>query len=217
MNELDWPTRLLLIRHGQGMNQSLGCFLQHACTGLTETGIAQARALAAALARDPTLTSPVVLASKAKRTIDTAEILAKALGVPVAEKTCDLCEVHPGAAEGLTPEELEREFGPVATWSRPYQTVPGADDVTEWQQRTRAGLERIVAAYPRQQILAVTHASVIRVSFVLFGQLADHVANQVVPANTAITEWSTTQPLNGPAEVQWQLERQDDVTHLMGR
>jgi broad specificity phosphatase PhoE len=170
--------------------------------------------LAAALARDPTLTSPVVLASEAKRAIDTAELLAKALGVPVAEHTCDLCEVHRGAAEGLIPEELEREFGPVATWTRPYQTVPSADDVAEWQRRTRDGLERIVAAYPEQQILAVTHAGVIRVSFVLFGQLPDQVANQISPANTAITEWSTTKPLDRPALVPWRLERHDDVTHL---
>jgi probable phosphoglycerate mutase len=214
MNVLDWPTRLLLIRHGHGTNQAQRRFLQHACTGLTETGVAQARTLAGALARDPTLTAPVVLASRAKRAIDTAEILAEALGVPVTEQSCDLCDLHPGAAEGLTPEELEREFGPVAGWTRPYQIVPGADNVVAWQQRTRAGLERIVATYPGQQILAVTHAGVIRVSFVLFGQLSDHVANQIAPANTAITEWSTTQPLNGPADVQWRLARQDDVPHL---
>src|SRR5438552_3169126 len=111
MSMAERPTRFLLIRHAN--HDSGGRFLQHACTGLTPIGVSQARALAARLTRNPTLTSPVILASRAKRAIDTAQIVADALSVQVAERTCDLCEAHPGAAEGLTPEEMDREYGPM--------------------------------------------------------------------------------------------------------
>jgi broad specificity phosphatase PhoE len=147
--------------------------------------------------------------------METSDILAEALGVRVTEQTCGLCEMHPGAAEGLTSEELERQFGPVAAWTRPYQTVPGADDLAEWQKRTSAGLKRIAAAYHGRQILAVTHAGVIRLAFSVFGQLPDRPANQIAPANTAITEWSTSEPLGGPGSARWRLERNYDVAHLM--
>ena len=97
-----------------------GRFLQHACQGLTPLGIGQARALAARLAAEVGSAPVVVLASRSARAITTAEIVADALGVAVAERTCDLCEVHPGAAEGLTPAEMERLSGThirLAAWS----------------------------------------------------------------------------------------------------
>jgi broad specificity phosphatase PhoE len=133
------PTRLLLIRHGH--HDSRGRFLQHTCAGVTEIGAAQARALATRLARDATLSAAVVLASNARRSIDTAEVLAATLGVEVAERTCDLCEEHPGAAEGLTPAEMQRQFGPS------YQSVPGAEDFPTVIARVGAALERIAATY----------------------------------------------------------------------
>src|SRR5688572_21091756 len=95
-------TRLLLVRHGR--HEPGGRFYQHGCPGLTEIGVAQARALGAALARDDSFVSPVLLASNAPRAYQTAEILAEAMGIPVTERTCSLCEMHPGAAEGLTQE-----------------------------------------------------------------------------------------------------------------
>ena len=47
-----------------------------------------------------------MLASRASRTIETADAVASALGTELSESTCDLCEMHPGEAEGLTEEEM---------------------------------------------------------------------------------------------------------------
>jgi probable phosphoglycerate mutase len=204
----DQPTRLLLIRHGH--HDPGGRFLQHACTGLTEVGVAQARALAARLARDGTLSSAVILASNSRRSIDTAEILAETLGLPVAERTCDLCEMHPGAAEGLTPEEMERQYGPS------YQFVPGADHRPDWLPRACAALERIAASYRGRSILAATHSGVIRASFMAFGRMPAQQANQVWAANTGITEWSSLHGIDAGSECLWRLERHNDAAHLMG-
>ena len=206
MSTPEQPTRLLLIRHGH--HDPRGRFLQHACSGLTEIGVAQAKALAARLARDDTLAAAVVLASNSRRSIDTAEILADTLGVPVAERTCDLCEVHPGAAEGLTPEEMERQYGPS------YQSVPGAEDFPTLITRVGAALERIAAAYQGRQILAATHSGVIRASFVAFGRMPVLQAGQVWSTNTGITEWSTIEESDTGSERLWRLDRHNDAAHL---
>jgi broad specificity phosphatase PhoE len=66
-----WTTRVLLIRHGH--HDARGRFLQHACSGLTATGVAQAKALARRLAAEPALAGAVVLASRARRAIETKE------------------------------------------------------------------------------------------------------------------------------------------------
>jgi probable phosphoglycerate mutase len=200
------PTRLLLIRHGH--HDSRGRFLQHACAGVTENGVTQARALAARLARDPAFTTAVVLASNARRSIDTAEILAATLDVEVAERTCDLCEEHPGAAEGLTQEEMQRQFGPS------YQSVPGAEDFPTVIARVGAALERIAATYAGRPILAVTHHGVIRASFVALGRMPVPQARHVGSANTGITEWSRSAGLDSGREDPWRLERHNDAAHL---
>jgi broad specificity phosphatase PhoE len=200
------PTRLLLIRHGH--HDARGRFLQHACTGLTETGVAQAEALAARLARDDTLTSIVVLASKSRRSIDTAKILADRLGVGLADCTCDLCEMHPGVAEGLTPAEMESQFGPS------YQSVPGAEYFPDWIPGACAALERLATAYSGRQLLAVTHSGVIKASFVNFGRMPLAQASHIRSANTGITEWSGVHGGDAGVESLWRLERHNDVAHL---
>jgi broad specificity phosphatase PhoE len=203
------PTRLLLVRHGE--HDPRGRFLQHACAGLTAAGAAQARALGARLAADTGLTSAVVLASNSPRAIGTAEILAEALGTTVAERTCDLCELHPGAAEGLTPEEMAERYGPS------YRDVPGAEWWPDWLPRARAGLERIALAYRGRPIVAVTHSGVIRASFVAFGGMPPEQASRIWAASTAITEWSTGAGLDSEAAAAWRLDRHNDAAHLGAR
>jgi broad specificity phosphatase PhoE len=199
-------TRLILIRHAH--HDPRGRFLQHACEGLTAAGLVQARALATRLTADAGLASPVVLASNSPRAIGTAEIVAEALGVPVAERTCDLCEVHPGAAEGLTPAEMERRFGPS------YRFVPGAEWWPDWLPRARAGLGRIVASYPGRPILAVTHSGIVRASFVAFGGMPPDQAARIWSANTAITEWSSRGGDEAGDAAVWWLDRHNDTAHL---
>ena len=200
-------TRLLLIRHGQ-RQEAEGRFFQHACPGLDEFGIAQARALEERLARDVTLKSIVILASKARRSYQTAEILAERLGVSVLAYTCDLCESHPGAAEGLTTAEIEQRFGPS------YASVPGAEPFSEFLPRACASLERIVRTYQGRQILAVTHSGIIRASFVAFGKMPIPQALQIRSEHTSVTEWSSTAEVDMEGERVWRLERYNDAAHL---
>jgi broad specificity phosphatase PhoE len=96
-------TRILLVRHGQADPQ--GRFLQRACRGLTDEGFLQADDLARRLAESGEWVVNVILASRAKRAIDTATRIAMRLRLDSPDTSCALCEMHPGAAEGLPAAE----------------------------------------------------------------------------------------------------------------
>jgi broad specificity phosphatase PhoE len=119
----------------------------------------QARRAARRLAE--TVTNPnevVVLASRRRRSIDTAEAISMLLGIPAPEETCDLCEMHPGAAEGLTQDEMAERLGPN------YAFVPGAESWTAFVQRATEALERIAGAHRGQTVIGVTESGVIKAS-----------------------------------------------------
>jgi broad specificity phosphatase PhoE len=80
-------TRLLFVRHGD--SDFGGRFAQHACPGLTSEGERQADALAAELSGEDV---DAALVSRSPRAIRTAETVAAALGVPLSDSICDLCE-----------------------------------------------------------------------------------------------------------------------------
>lgn len=193
-------TRLLLVRHAE--HDSHGRFTQHACRGLTGAGVEQARRLARALAAAAPVGGVVVLSSRAARASQTAEIVADALGLPVRERTCDLCEMHPGDAEGLTQSEMEARFGPS------YASVPGAEHFPDWLPSAVSALRGVGERYHGHWIVAVTRFAVVRASFCAFAHQSEAEIRDLRPSNTGITEWVSE---DGGV---WGLERYDDVRHL---
>jgi probable phosphoglycerate mutase len=205
-------TRLLLVRHAQ--HDPKGRMLQHACEGLTATGFGQAQALADRIAKtiEPGEIA-AVMSSRARRAIETAEAVAAAIGISVSEPDCDLCEMHPGEAEGLTQQEMEQRFGPS------FEFVPGAECFPDWLPRADAALNRIASTFAGRTVVCLTHAGVIRASLVNFGMMPRREASMTIPANTSITEWSCL--VDGVLESNpfrargvWCLERFNDVAHL---
>jgi probable phosphoglycerate mutase len=94
--------RLLLVRHAESHHSRRGVIAGvRGCTGLTDGGHSQARALASRFASDAAVRQGVVLlSSPVLRARQTADVLADALsGQRVGEDT-DLCELRPGDADG---------------------------------------------------------------------------------------------------------------------
>ncbi|HEY9266696.1 MAG TPA: histidine phosphatase family protein, partial [Mycobacterium sp.] len=96
-----------------------------------------------------------VITSRAARAEQTGRIVAEALGTSVDETTCDLCEMHPGRAEGLTPEEMRETFGPT------YAEVPGAEHWPDWLPGAATRLAERGRRHQGETILAFTHYGVI--------------------------------------------------------
>ncbi len=152
-------TKIVLTRHGETDWNRDRRFQGQADIVLNETGRAQVRALAAALAGerfDIAYTSPL------RRAAESAAILGAALGVEV--RTCDaLKEVHVGSWAGLTVSEVETRFPD--GHRRWVDSQAGWDDGETYDElgiRVVEGLRRIGAAHPDAHVLAVTHGGPIR-------------------------------------------------------
>jgi alpha-ribazole phosphatase len=99
-------TRVLLIRHGQSEGNAEGRFGGHSATPLSEKGRAQAEATAHALASERVT---AIYASDLLRAVQTAEPLARALGIEI-NRSEDFRERSVGRMEGLTFQEAAEQY-----------------------------------------------------------------------------------------------------------
>ncbi len=158
-------TRLLLIRHGEAhcnVNGVVGGPI--GCGGLTPRGREQALALRERLARSRELADAAALyTSILPRARETAALIAPALPPSVRPREdCDLCEQHPGEADGLTWDELLARFGG-PDWDRDPTMVfaPGGESWVGFYERVRRTLDAIADRHRGELVVLVVHGGVI--------------------------------------------------------
>jgi broad specificity phosphatase PhoE len=100
------PTRLYLIRHGQSAGNAEGRFGGHGPTPLSDLGRRQAEMTANALAKEGI---SAIYSSDLPRAVETAEPLAKLLGLPIHQSPA-FRERHVGVLEGLTFDESREAY-----------------------------------------------------------------------------------------------------------
>lgn len=199
--------RLLLVRHGEsicGANGIVGG--ERGCTGLTERGFAQARALRQRF-RHEGIRADVLLASTLPRAYQTAAVLSEVLELE-AVLDADLCELVPGAIDGRLWEEWRAQQGEFDMEAEPDRPLsPGGESLTAFRSRVHGLLDRLGAEHFGEIVVAVCHGGVIYNSHhVLGGRDPD---GREWAAFTAITEWLRD-------EDGWTLVRHNDVAHLEG-
>ena len=146
-------TTILLARHGE-TDWNLERRVQgHADRPLNETGRAQARALADALAGEQL---DAVYSSDLVRAHRTARAVAERHGLEVTVVP-DLREKHFGTWEGLTDEEVLRRFSE----ARRGQWGDG-ETAEEMAGRVLEALRRIARAHPGGRVLVVSHGGPLR-------------------------------------------------------
>lgn len=144
-------TLLGLLRHGQ-TDWNIDLRLQGSTDiPLNETGRAQALQAASVLNREDW---DVIIASPLSRAKDTADIVAKELGMNVV----------------IVPELIERSFGVAegldhASWRKMYEShavIEGLESLEDLRARTTLLLDLIANEYAGQRVLAVSHGAFIR-------------------------------------------------------
>lgn len=182
-------------------------------TGLTDLGYRQAEALRDRL-HNTGFEVDVVLTSVLPRAIETAAILAPVFGSVEAVEDCDVCEIHPGEADGLTWTEYIDRYGIV--WPRPPDQpfAPGGESLLEFDARAAHVVEDIVARFPDATVVVVTHGGFISaVCLHLLGySLGGAQPFFLGPENASLTTWSTSDDASKP----WRLDRYNDAAHLEG-
>lgn len=127
---------------------------------LNETGLSQAEALAKAL-RDVKIDA--IYSSPLKRSYVTAEMIAASHGHAIIEVP-SFNEIDHGFWEGLTLEEVKREYGDLyATWlSSPHQAnMPQGETLDEVRSRAVGSFNEIIAKHKDgETILIVAHDAI---------------------------------------------------------
>ncbi len=210
--------RLVLVRHGQGnVNVSGRIGGIKGCTGLTPLGRDQVTALADRLVSTGELNDvSAIYASVLPRAIETAQILAPALGIaPEAIGTdCGLCELHPGDADDMIWEEYVAHFG-APDWDQDptIAIAPNGESWVGFVDRASGALQRIAAQHGDERVLIATHAGVIESSVLQF--LVDHADPLLRPRlrlrtqHASMTEWEFSSE-------GWRLLRYNDASHEHG-
>jgi len=203
---------LILVRHGDafaGFDGPIGG--PTGCRGLTDLGRSQAEALADHLAATRRLRVDILLASEIPRAIETARIIAPALGHDHVPQDCALCELHTGEADGVDWVDYPRRFGSFDMVAEPDRAfAPGGDSWNSFHERVEHTMQRLAVEHRRQTVMAVCHAGVIAASLrVRLGvPTGGHIA-RLVPTHTGLTEWE-----HDGAGDQWTLRSYNDARHL---
>jgi broad specificity phosphatase PhoE len=152
--------RLILIRHGETEYNRDRLALGRFDAPLDERGLAQARAVAGSFRRPPS----AIYASPLKRAFDTACAIGAEFGIDVTVDE-DLIEMDVGEMEHLTGNELRERYPAfLRAWlsdDGADTRMPGGETLREVQERAWAAVERMRAAHPEGEVVAVTHNFVI--------------------------------------------------------
>jgi 2,3-bisphosphoglycerate-dependent phosphoglycerate mutase len=181
MERVEDRRTLFVFRHGETDWNREGRLQGHTDTPLNAAGLAQAEALAERL-RAQRLDA--VVSSDLTRALTTAQIIAKALCVPLLTDV-GLRETGVGLAEGLLWEDAKARFGAELTerWYAGDTAFPGGETGRATLDRGLAALRRFAAAHPYERIGVSTHGAMLR-------QLVRHAlppdATPVRAANTAL-------------------------------
>jgi probable phosphoglycerate mutase len=207
------PTRLVLVRHGES-NATVARIIggMRTCSGLSPLGVRQAEALRDRLASTGELASvDVLLSSTMPRAVETAEIIAPALGGLVLEQVADLREHDPGEADGLTFDEYVERYGVPDFEKDPYLPLsPGGETVASFHLRAGTALHGVARALAGRTIVVVCHGGVVDVALRSFLRLAIVGGFELETRNTSLTE------LVHLESGRWRLVRYNDAAHLAG-
>ncbi len=157
--------RLLLVRHGEAVCNVTGVVGgARGCTGLSDRGRAQARALGERLRASGELGDvAATYVSPLARARETAELVGASVPeLPPAWVAPDLEELRPGEADGLTWAQLVARFGG-PNWDEDpgAPLAPGGESWLAFSQRCREALEQLARAHPGERVVLFTHAGVI--------------------------------------------------------
>lgn len=203
----------MLIRHGESnvtVNRVIGGF--RSCDGLSDLGRRQAEALRDRLATTHEFAADMLVASNFQRAIETAEVIAPAIGGLPVEIDAGFGEHDPGVdIDGMTFDAYVAKFG-TPDWSGdPHHDVfPGGETTAEFHLRAGAAISRLVRANAGRMIVAACHGGVVDAAFRHLLRLPSTGAFELQTANTAITEFQLT-----PSD-KWRLIRYNDAAHLAG-
>jgi probable phosphoglycerate mutase len=161
------------------------------CGGLTELGKAQARSLRDRLVRSREFDDAVALyTSVLPRAIQTARIISPGLPPHLAAVAdCELCELHPGEADGLTWNEMVEKFGGPDWDNEPREPfAPGGESWLGFYERCEGAFASIVERHRGDRVVLVVHGGVIEQAMKIVERREPTARLKLLTENCSMTE-----------------------------
>ena len=202
-------TRLVLVRHGEAqayLDQVVAG--EKGCKGLSDLGRRQATTLRTRLERTGELADTSALyASILPRAVETASIIAPAVGGHEITQDCEFCELHPGEADGLLWDDYRSTYA-MEPWDPERPMSPGGESWVTFVERVGTALHAVIDRHPDDTVVIGCHGGVIIASMIIglgLGRVGDNF--RIGPENTSLTEWRIE-------DGAWRLIRYNDHAHL---
>lgn len=154
---VDSPRRLIVLRHGETDHNAAGVWQGQLDSPLSERGIAQAAAAAAALV---TFAPVRVVASDLTRAAVTGQTVARVDGIPFSTDE-RFREIHAGAWQGLTGEEVRASYPQdmdKLLRGEDFKRGGHGESVADVAERCRAGVDALLEELaPGECAVIATH------------------------------------------------------------
>jgi probable phosphoglycerate mutase len=206
-------TRLILIRHGESNTTVARRIGGHrTCSGLSPLGREQSLRLRDRLANTNEVAADVLISSHYSRALETAEIIAPALGGLEVEIVDGFGEHDPGQqCDGLSFDEYVERFGAYDWESDPFQVgFPGGETLAAFHLRVGETISQTMRRYADKTIVVACHGGVIDAALRQALRTAQLGVFEINTLNTSMTELHLVRP------GRWRLVRYNDHAHLAG-
>jgi probable phosphoglycerate mutase len=153
-------TQMIIVRHGETEWNIAGIRQGHLDSALTGKGIAQAKALAARLAREE---FTMIYSSDLGRAVQTAKEISQVTHHEIVTDA-QLRERHLGIFQGLNADELTEKYPEERRQFRtmgPDYIIPGGESMRQQVERNVSYLNGLAAKHQGEQIVVVTHGGVV--------------------------------------------------------
>ncbi len=206
-------TRIIYIRHGESnvtVDRVIGG--HRTCSGLSELGRQQAARLHDRLLETAEINADVLISSHFPRAIETARILAPALGFIEPEIVAGFGEHDPGEqCDGMAYEEFASFYGGLDWEDNPYVAgFPGGESVAAFHLRVGIAIAETIEKHEGQTVVVVCHGGVIDAALRQALKVNAVGMFDIHTLNTSITELLNERP------PRWKLVRYNDFAHLHG-
>ena len=200
------PTQLIIIRHGETEWNLEGRIQGHMDSPLTESGRAQAEAIATRL---QTVEVNALYSSDRGRAYSTAQVVSHKTGQDILTDK-RLRELHLGKFEGLTEEEVRKRFPEEYVYLKkavPDYIYPGGESKEQFSLRVISCLEELMGKHQGEQIVVITHGGALSrlIRYTLGMPVVG--SNEYKICNAALNIFSYENK-------RWQLEIWGDLSHL---
>ena len=197
---------MIVVRHGETKWNAEGRIQGHQDVALNERGERQVAAVAQRLAEEPV---DAVYSSDLRRTMQTAEPIAKVLGKEIVQDQ-RLREWKLGVLETLVPEEAAQkkpEAYRIYLERNPEEVVSGGESIRQRHERAISCVREIAERHPCERVVVVTHGGIVDDLYRSAMEIALEADQDWPLYNCGI---NTLKIKNG----EWKIEKWGDVDHL---